>query len=128
MGEGGHPMLEQSKSKLFRKGKLVPHNEKVKKKALASYDILQFLNFQITFLPLSAKKKAINIKVTIWLPKTGPINQVSKPQLTSPETPYSFPPSSFADSSVLPVPGAAPAPQALLYSRRGPGCTGRWGS
>lgn len=81
---------------------------KIKNKALASHDILQFLNFQITFLPPSAKRKAINIKITIWLPKTGPINQFSKPQLTSQGTPCSFPRSFLTDSSVLPVCAAAP--------------------
>lgn len=62
MGEGGHPTLEHRESKVFQKGKLVPQNEKVEKKALASHDILQFLNFQITFLPPSAKRKAMNKK------------------------------------------------------------------
>lgn len=103
-------MLKHRESKVFQKGKLVSQNEKVKKKALASHYILQLLNFQITFLPPSAKRKAINIKIAIWLPQTGPINQFSKPQLTSQETPSSFPHSSFTKSLVLPVSGAAPAP------------------
>lgn len=110
MGEGGHPVLEHRGIKVFQKGKLVPQNEKVKKKALASHDILQFLNLQIAFLPPSAKRKAINKKITIWLPKTGPINQFSEPQLTSQETPNSFPQPSLTASWVLPVSGAAPAP------------------
>lgn len=63
---------------------------------------LQFLNFQITFLPPSAKRKAINIKITIWLPKTGLLNQFSKPQLTSQETPCSFAHSSLTQARSCP--------------------------
>lgn len=91
-GEGGHPILEHRESKLRQKWKTCAIEWKDKKKALASHHTsFSFWTCKLFSCLLQQKGKLLAQRVAIWLPKTGPINQCSKLQLTSQQTLRPFP-------------------------------------
>lgn len=91
-GRRWSPHAWTQRKQIMSKMKTCAIEWKDKKKALASHHTsFSFWTSKLFSCLLQQKGKLLAQRVAIWLPKTGPINQFSKLQLTSQQTLRPFP-------------------------------------